>query len=216
MDKLEEIKKLKQLFDDGIINENDFKTKKEQILGISNNTQEEKEMKSKSLEDYEKELIKQSEIVEEEKSETKLKDDYYQKEKIKAKAKLDAEEEMRSKKRARQKSVVDKGVSKTKRILKWVLTIFLFVFGIASVFTATQSGILYIPLGILLILLGCMACPKITDKTQRYKAYTKHKTIIVWIIIIIWIVLCTINGNNVASKINDENLNQITTNSEVK
>lgn len=75
MDKLEEIKKLKQLLDDGIIDEADFKMKKSQILGIASEIAEEKEIeeegevkaKSKSLDDYEKELIEQSKIVEEEK-----------------------------------------------------------------------------------------------------------------------------------------------------
>ena len=82
MDKLEEVKKLKQLLDDGIIDENDFAQKKAEILGIvkEETTEEEqkKETKSKSLDDYEKELMAQSEIGEEtnEKSQTKANDDY--------------------------------------------------------------------------------------------------------------------------------------------
>lgn len=201
MDKLEEIKKIKQLLDEGIIDEDDFQTKKAQILGIEPKMQngkeniekvKEKEIKSNSLDDYEKKLMEQSEIVEEEKSDTKKKYDYYQQEKLKVKAKLDAEEEMRSKRRAEQKAVVDKGVNKIKRILKWILTIFLLIFGIASICTATESGIVYVPLGILMLVLGFMACPKITDKTKKYEAYTMHKTIIVWIIVIIWIVLCLV------------------------
>lgn len=223
MDKLEEIKKIKQLLDEGIIDENDFKTKKAQILGIESKTQnekenveivKEKEAKSKSLDDYEKKLTEQLEKVKEEKLETKMKDDYYQQEKLKVKAKLDVEEEMRSKRRAEQKSVVNKGINKTKRILKWILTVFLLIFGIASIFTVTESRIVYIPLGILTLALGGMTCPKITDKTQKYEAYTMHKTTIVWIIVIVWIVLCMIGGANTTSKVSNEDLNQITINSE--
>ena len=68
MDKLEEVKKLKKLLDDGIIDEDDFKRKKEEILGLSKETPKKEEIKeetkveikasktkSKSLDDYEKE-----------------------------------------------------------------------------------------------------------------------------------------------------------------
>ncbi len=206
MDKLEEVKKLKQLLDDGIINDEDFKIKKAQILGITSEVPEEQEesvdevrTKSKSLDDYEKELIKQSKVIEEEKLDTKLEDEYYRREKLKEKAKLDAKEEMRSKIRNEQKEFINEKVNKTKRILKWILAVFLFVFGITSISISTKNGILYIPLGIIIIVLGCMACPKITDKTQKYQSYTMHKTAIVWIIVVIWLVLCIISGNNVSA-----------------
>ena len=119
MDKLEEIKKLKQLLDEGIIDENDFQRKKTQILGLSEKEIERVEVKndnneSKTLDDYEKELLEQSKIQSEE-SETKLDDDYYQQEKIKARAQLDAQEEIRQKRKKEQKVIVDKGISKTKR-----------------------------------------------------------------------------------------------------
>ena len=206
MDKLEEVKKLKQLLDDGIINDEDFKIKKAQILGITSEVPEEQEesvdevrTKSKSLDDYEKELIKQSKVIEEEKLDTKLEDEYYRREKLKEKAKLDAKEEMRSKIRNEQKEFINEKVNKTKRILKWILAVFLFVFGITSISISTKNGILYIPLGIIIIVLGCIACPKITDKTQKYQSYTMHKTAIVWIIVVIWLVLCIISGNNVSA-----------------
>ena len=73
MDKLEEVKKLRQLLDEGIIDEDDFKKKKAQILGLAgNNTKEEikeetedpkaNKTKSKSLDDYEKELVESAEF----------------------------------------------------------------------------------------------------------------------------------------------------------
>lgn len=206
MDKLEEIKKLKQLLDEGIIDENDFKRKKSQVLGLAEEeTKKDEEqtkntkVENKTLDDYQKELLEQSEI-EEEKSESKFSDDYYQQEKIKARAKLDAQEEIRLNKKADQKKIVNKGINKTKRLLKWVLSGFLWIFGIASIYTAVESGIIFILLGLLTIALGCMACPKITDATQKYQAYIMHKTAIVWIMVIIWIIFCMIGGSTIAIK----------------
>ena len=74
MDKLEEVKNLRQLLDEGIIDEDDFKKKKAQILGLAgNNTKEEikeetedpkaNKTKSKSLDDYEKELMGEGETT---------------------------------------------------------------------------------------------------------------------------------------------------------
>ncbi len=218
MDKLEEIKKLKQLLDEGIIDENDFQRKKTQILGLSEKEAGKVEIKnenneSKTLDDYEKELLEQSKIQSEE-LETKLDDDYYQQEKIKARAQLDAQEEIRQKRKKERKVIVDKGISKTKRLLKWIFAGFLWIFGISAICIAKESGIVYIPLGILTIILGCMACPKITDKTQKYQAYTMHKTIIIWIIVIIWCVLCMVGGSEVYTKTNEDNSNKVNTNNE--
>lgn len=203
MDKLEEIKKLKQLLDEGIIDENDFQGKKSKILGLAEKETDKVEettkgtnVEGKTLDDYEKELLMQLE----EKSETKSEDDYYQQEKIKARAKLDAQEEIRSKRKAEQKTILNKEVNKTKRILKWFLAGFLWLFGIGSVCTAIESGIMYIPLGILTIILGFMACPKITDITQKYQTYTTYKKVIVWIIVIIW----TICGEMAGVKVSEE------------
>lgn len=217
MDKLEEVKKIKQLLDDGIIDEEDFKNKKAQILGIESEDVEaepkENKIKSKSLDDYERELLEQSEV--EEKSTTKANDDYYQKEKLKARAKLDAAEEIRSKRKAEQKTAVDKGVNKIKRILKWALTVLLWIFAVGS-FCTSDSGIVYIPIGLLSLILGCMACPKITDKTQKYETYTMHKTVIVWILVILLFVVMTVfptnkndiennNDNSKQTNINENN-----------
>lgn len=203
MDKLEEVKKLKQLLDDGIIDENDFAQKKAEILGISKTEEvktetveatSEKEFKSKSLDDYEKELIEQAKKdnidANAENSENQSDENYYKHEKLKAKAKLDAKEEIRKQRMVEQKEVVNKGLSKIARLFKWILAIFLWLIAIGSFGTASQSGFIYIPIGIVMLALGCMACPKITDITQKkYEAYTMHKTAIVWILIIVLFIL---------------------------
>ena len=201
MDKLEEVKRIKQLLDDGIIDEDDFAKKKAEILGISEQeTKEEiideEEGKNKSLDDYEKELIAQSVTEKEstEKSQTKAADDYYQKEKLKVKAKLDAEEEIRAKRRSETKAAVDKGVNVTKKGLKWILAVALWIVGVASICTVFSSGWVYMPLGIIMVIQGCMACPKITEYTQnndKFQTYTMHKTMIVIITIVVWVALAT-------------------------
>lgn len=211
MDKLEEIKKLKQLFDEGIIDEDDFKKKKAQILGLSGNNAKEEtkedteepkttksnKTKSKSLDDYEKELMEQSEQEEiKEDSSTKSNDDYYQKEKLKARAKLDAEEEIRKNRKAEQKAVVDKGVTKTKRIFKWILAVLCWIVALGTALGVVEGNIIVNIISVLIYLaLGCMACPKITDITQnnsKFDSYTKHKTLLVWILIIVWVVLISV------------------------
>ncbi len=205
MDKLEEVKILKQLLDDGVINEEDFKKQKAKILElkIENNNdvsediievKKDSKSKSKTLDEYEKELLQQSELEEindVEKNKVKENSDFYEKERLKVKAKLDAEEELKASKRAKQKEVVDKGINKTKRIFKWVLAVFLWLAGIGSI-TSYENGIINVIMGLFCILLGCMACPKITDYTQKYETYTMHKTVIIWVIVILWMALLVI------------------------
>lgn len=194
--------------------------KKSQILGLASepSTQDniehskieevEQNDKNKSLDEYEKELLKQSVIEDkaEQKSVTQTNDDYYQREKLKEKAKLDAKEEIRSKRRAEQKVVVDKGVNKIKRIIKWIIAFILWIFAIACFSIIGSNGMVYLPLGLLVLILGVMSCPKITDITQKYETYTKHKTIIVWILVIILFVIMVAFPTNNS---NGENTNEI-------
>jgi hypothetical protein len=198
MDKLEEVKKLKKLLDDGIIDEEDFTRKKAELLGMTKPEAKEEDFrkeatKIKSLDDYEKELINQSENQEEinNKSDANPNDEYYLKEKLKAKAKLDAEEEIRDKRKAEKKAAVNKGVNQTKRVLMWILAVVLWILGITSM-CMTSQGIVYLFIGIIFFLQGCMACPKITDYTQsnsKFEVYKKYKTLFVWITIILWFIL---------------------------
>lgn len=217
MDKLEEVKALKKLLDEGVIDEEDFARKKSELLGdlkevTSAEKVTEKEYSIKetnkesiSLDDYEKELIEQSEAVEEsaENSSSNSIEEYYQKEKAKVRAKLDAEEEMRKSRKAEQKVVVDKNITKAKRVFKWILAVMCWMYGISGI---CGNGNLYRSLseGMIVIVLGFMSCPKITDYTihnPKFSAYTKHKAAIVWILIVLWIVVISmfpisINENN--------------------
>ena len=219
MDKLEEVKKLKQLLDEGIISEEDFKQQKAKLLGLGSdiiNAEKNEEIiekdtrgKTKSLEDYEKELLEESNKEKDNKEEKKKQnEDIYEKEKLKIKAKLDAEEEIRTKRRTEQKLVVDKGVNKLKRILKWILATCLWIIGITSITSimTLSNGFIDLIVGIIMLLLGCMACPKITDYTKKYETYTKHKTLFAWILVILSIILISTLPSE------PENINNDTTN----
>ena len=69
-------------------------------------------------------------------------------------------------------------------------------------------------MGIIMIFQGCLACPKITDYTQnnpKFEAYNMHKTMIVIITVIVWVVLAA----TFPSKNNPET-NNMQTNETVK
>lgn len=49
-----------------------------------------------------------------------------------------------------------------------------------------------LPVGIVALILGCMACPKITNYTEdneKFDTYTRYKVLIVWVLIVLFIVL---------------------------
>lgn len=179
MNNIEEVKKLKKLLDDGIIDEDDFKKRKEILFGLSDGPIKEVKENRKILDDYEKKLMEQSKGEENE-------------EKLKARATIEVEEEAKNRREAEKKVIRDKNVNKVKNILKWVLAVTLWIFGIGSLCVFNESGLIYIPLGIIMIFQGCMACPQITEYTQKFEKYTKLKKAIIWITIILWIILCVV------------------------
>lgn len=194
---IDEIKELKQLLDDGIITREDFDKQKKKILGmptketefIDNSIKVElKKEESKSLDDYEKELIAETER-QEEKEANREKDDYYGKEKLKEKAKLDAKEEAKKEKQDQIKQNINKGATKSVRIFKWILTIFCWLMTFGSILALSQNIILYFLWAIIFALLGAMACPKITDHTQDFSTYTKYKKWIVTVLLILFVML---------------------------
>ena len=117
MNKIEEIKKLKQLLDDGIINNEEFTWQKQKILGLNaeDNNKNDYE-KTNSLDDYESKLLKQlNEESNEEASSVKEpldEKDFYNREKIKEKAKLEAQEEMKEQRNKKIKEDINAGKEK--------------------------------------------------------------------------------------------------------
>lgn len=210
MDTINEIKKLKELLDEGIITKEDFEKQKQKVLGIISNEESiekekiednvEEQNKMKSINDYEKELIEQlekqqnkenEEGIEQEAKEEIIRrenQELYEKERLKEKAKLDAKAEQARERNTKIKQNVDKGVGKGIRIFKWVMAIALWLLGVGGIGAAFTNGIVYIFIGIEFFLLGVMACPKITDYTEKFKIYTKFKWLIVIIVVILFIV----------------------------
>ena len=207
MSNIDEIKKLKKLLDDGIITEADFKKQKKKLLGIENDdgkVVEPSKTGKKSLDDYESELIKEAEeelenqdndnTTDEDKKSKINEDDIYKAEKAKERARLDAEREAKKAKNEETNQTLGKVGNSTMKVIKWILAVLLWLLGIACVCTAFSSGWVYIPLGVIFILQGLMACPKITEYTQnKFSTYTKHKAIIIIITIIIWVIFVCIS-----------------------
>ena len=181
MNKIEEIKKLKQLLDDGIINNEEFTWQKQKILGLNaeDNNKNDYE-KTNSLDDYESKLLKQlNEESNEEASSVKEpldEKDFYNREKIKEKAKLEAQEEMKEQRNKKIKEDINAGKEKILIIIKWVLAVFCWLGALGGF----ANGIKYLPYGIVFFLLGIMSCPSITKYTTKYKMYTNFKK---WIVI---------------------------------
>lgn len=204
MDKINEVKRLKKLLDDGIITEEDFANQKRKLFELEEAEQkQEKKEGLKFFENYEKELIEELRNEEKEKIEDNKEDskkiDYYEKERLKAKARLEAQEEIRKQRIEQRNTTIKKGVdttvNKTKIILKWIITAFLIITGIGAFMQTEKGGAMYIIDGILCIILGLMACPAITTSTTKMEIYTKYKKGIVIVITILLLILLSIEGN---------------------
>lgn len=198
MDNIEEVIKLKQLLDEGIIDEEDFRRKKAELLGIkkeySTNPNNSKNNESKSsnnrLEDYEKELIAQNELKEKYNNESSDSNyNYYERLKLKAKVNLETEQEYRRQKREEQKEVLLKYTDTLKFIVNWILAIVLWVSGTIFILASFSLHFVYFATGLIMLLQGSMLCPKTSERTVNFPTYTKYKPLIFFITIFIWISL---------------------------
>lgn len=206
MDKIDEIKELKKLLDEGLIAQDDFINQKRKILQIEDMEQDDKQLKdqaiideteekiTKTIEDYEKELTEMA-------NEEGNKEEYYEMEKIKEKARLDAKEELRRKKIEERGKVIQKGTVKLKVVLKWALAMFLILMSMGSFLSMSRDVIAYLICGIIFALLGIMACPAITKITVKYEKYTKYKKSIAIIMTIILFVFIAIAGAGVQGSV---------------
>lgn len=206
MDKLEELRDLKKLLDEGVIDEEDFTIQKRRLLDLDLPEKKEEpiiereESQEESLEEYEKELRK--EVEEAEKSQDETKDElnnYYEKMRLQELGKLDAHEEVRKERIAERNAAVNTGVNKLKNLFKWVLTMFLLISGVGTLVQPEENFVLTISAGILFIILGIMACPTITGYTKEFRMYTKLKTIIAIVLTLILLVLLFKLGSHLAA-----------------
>lgn len=214
MDKIAEVKKLKELLDEGLITEEDFTNQKRKVLELEDIEiveekqlekesvlQDNEERKVRNIDDYEKELIEETKLEEDKEDKEEKKDEqneYYEKEKIKERAKLEAKEEIRKQRIEEREQTIQKGVTKLKTVLKWILTVFLILMGIGSFMSVAEGIIAYLVAGIIFILLGLMACPTITNITNKYEMYTKYKKNIVIIMTVILLALMAVAGSQLA------------------
>ena len=101
MDKIEEIRELKKLLDDGVITEEDFAREKSKILGISieekieDEEQEDRTIHKINVDEYINEKETNNVTNNEENIHKKeSNEDFYEKERLREKARLDAREEL--------------------------------------------------------------------------------------------------------------------------
>lgn len=212
MNKIEEIKELKALLDEGIITEEEFSEQKKRLLEIENVTVEQQDTtpspsESKmSLDDYEKKLIQEieesktaEEINKEEGSNSydkKEDNNLYDKELLKKRAKLEADEAKRKKRGLRKNAKAEKTDSNKVEIydvgltvLKWILTVFMFLLAVIQFSMITDYGKNYAVYGAFFVLFALMACPPITRFTSLFRTYTKFKKYIVIFLVILLFLL---------------------------
>lgn len=208
MNKIEEIKELKALLDEGVITEEEFSEQKKRLLEIENVTVEQQDTtpspsESKmSLDDYEKKLIqeieesKTAEEINKEEINKGENNNSYDKELLKKRAKLEADEAKRKKRGLRKGAKAEKKDSEKVEIhdvgltvLKWILTVFMFLLAVIQFSMITDYGKNYAVYGAFFVLFGLMACPPITRFTSSFKAYTKLKKYIVIFLVILLVIL---------------------------
>lgn len=203
MDKIEEIRELKKLLDDGVITEEDFAREKSKILGISieekieDEEQEDRTIHKINVDEYINEKETNNVTNNEENIHKKeSNEDFYEKERLREKARLDAREELLKQRKEELNKNITGFSNKMISFIKGVLAVVLIIFGIALI-SGTTKEILNLPIGIIFIILGLMSSPKITNKTKEYKMYTKYKKIIVWMFIILLFILIRIAGSRI-------------------
>lgn len=208
MNKIEEIKELKALLDEGVITEEEFSEQKKRLLEIENVTVEQQDTtpspsESKmSLDDYEKKLIqeieesKTAEEINKEEVNKGENNNSYDKELLKKRAKLEADEAKRKKRGLRKGAKAEKKDSEKVEIydvgltvLKWILTVFMFLLAVIQFSMITDYGKNYAIYGAFFVLFALMACPPITRFTSLFRTYTKFKKYIVIFLVILLFLL---------------------------
>ena len=76
---------------------------------------------------------------------------------------------------------------------KWVLAVLSILFGITALRLIEREST-YLPLGIVLILIGLMVAPRISEMTNKFETYKKYKIFIVIALVIIAVLLFMLAG----------------------
>lgn len=207
MSQFKQLEQYKQLLDEGVITEEEFRKIKQKILGLK--TDEEKNMewqqgRAEALVEIEKMRAESEKVKAEgdwETSQAQQRQNYqniYEEEKAKERARLEALEEQKQKEKEEQKEMLTK-VAKTtsgvvKKVLLWIITFILLLMTIGSF--GAFPGALGIITGLISLIIAVMACPLVTDKTrhiEKLNVYYAHKKVIVTLLVIIYFVaICVI------------------------
>ena len=82
-----------------------------------------------------------------------------------------------------------------KGVLGFVKAIFDYIKGIvALLLILLERETTYLPIGIILIILGLMAAPRVSEMTKKFEKYTKYKIFIVIALTVIVVLLFMLAG----------------------
>lgn len=77
--------------------------------------------------------------------------------------------------------------------IKGILALLLILLGL-SAFRLIERETTYLPIGIILIILGLMAAPRVSEMTKKFEKYTKYKIFIVIALTVIAVLLFMLAG----------------------
>ena len=77
--------------------------------------------------------------------------------------------------------------------IKGIVALLLILLGL-SAFRLIEREITYLPIGIILIILGLMAAPRVSEMTKKFEKYTKYKIFIVIALTVIAVLLFMLAG----------------------
>ena len=77
--------------------------------------------------------------------------------------------------------------------IKGIVAILLILLGL-SAFRLIERETTYLPIGIILIILGLMAAPRVSEMTKKFEKYTKYKIFIVITLTVIAVLLFMLAG----------------------
>lgn len=84
-------------------------------------------------------------------------------------------------------------IKKIINAIKWFLMIIFILFAFSSLLVYLDEHLInYLIITISFLIYGLMICPKITNYTNKFKTYTKYKTLIVILLIIINLIFMSI------------------------
>lgn len=213
MDQIKELEKYKELLDEGVISEDEFRKLKQKLLGLKSDEEKEIERqqeREEALAEVEKmrteEAAKQAGVEREIQRQTQAKEEQtsyekiYAEEKAKEQARLEAiyEQEQKIKQERleeaqRSLKIVTRLVGK---VVCWILTVFCALIGSLSFIpSGNTNGAFNTVSAIFFLVFAAFACPPLSAKmkeNEKLAANWKYKKYIVIAFVILWFVFAAI------------------------